>query len=382
MKFILIYTQLFFMAFVSMAQVSPWKFVPTSVKHTINISSAHITVDNVSIQAGDIVGVFYDSSGQLACGGYAVWPATKITAYGNDSVVTNGFAINEPFQFKIWEKNNNCIVDTGTIIQFQYIPGTFNDSIFFKSNGTSKLITLNGSKKQIYYSKNNYCLGDPDPLPIKKGAIPDVTYSSQTGLNIDVNTGKINIAASTPGTYTVYFHTSLCLKANSFMVKIKLNLDDLGVTVVKSTCTTDGQVTIDENTILCGVTRYQIRIRNVINGQNIFPTGPTTSLADGTYELFITDTNLAEVKWVNSLVVTKECKDLILAPNSTTGRASTYFISQQGKARIYDRFGLLRKEMSIPANWDATDNSGNQVAMGEYVIICNESEQIVITVIK
>ena len=382
MKFILLYISLVFVTFFSLAQTPPWKYVPTTKNHNINISAANVTVDNAPLEAGDLIGAFYDSSGQLACGGYVAWPSAQLIAYGDDSGIPNGFSVNEPFKFKIWKKNENCIIDTGTIIQFQYQPGIYDDSVFFKVNGKSKLITLNGSKKEIYYAKTNYCLGDPDPFPVKKGIIPDAVYSSQSGLSINPVTGQINIAASLPGTYTVFFQTSLCLKANSFLVKIKLNIDNLGVNVIKSTCTAKGQVMIDENTIQCGNPPYQYRLRNIITGQDMISSVNTISeVNDGTYKLYINDNNHQEVEWMNSLLITKECKDLIIAPNST-GQASSYFISSQGKAKIYDRFGILKKEMAVPANWDATDDSGNQVPMGEYIIICNESEHTSITVIK
>ena len=366
-----------------MAQVEPWTVAPTGITHTISIKTANISVDNVPIKKGDVIGLFYDSVGYLACGGYAAWPSANIIAYGDNSGTPNGFTAGQTFQFKIWEKSENCIIDSGTIIQFQYVPGTYDDSIFFKPNGSSKLITLNGSKKQIYYAQNSYCLGDADPLPIKKGTISDVTYSSQMGLSLDPNTGKINIAASTPGTYTIYFHTSLCLKANSFMVKIKLNLDNMGVNIAKSGCTTKGQITIDESTIGCGNPPYQFRLKNILTGQNTTTASNNfPDLNDGTYELYVNDANGEEVKWNNSVNITKECKDLIIAPNSATGQASSYYIPYKGQARIYDRFGFLKKEMSIPADWDATDNTGTLLPMGEYIIICNENERIVVTVIK
>ena len=387
MKTILIILQFFFAAAFASAQVVPWNYTNTGIVHTINISSANIMVDSIDhapIQAGDAIGVFYDSLGYLACGGYSIWPASEIKAYGDNSGEPNGFLYNQQFMFKIWSKQRNCVVDSGTTVQYQYQPPTYNDSAYFKGNGgTSKLITLMGAQRRVYYAKTSYCAGDPNPSPLGS-IIPDLSFSSQAGLVINPSTGQINIAASTAGTYTVYFHTSLCLRSNSFRLTIKLNLDNLNVSITKSTCTENGQVQIDPSTIICGTAPYIYKLRNVLTGAELQQTNLPlfTDVEDATYELLIRDANAEEARWPQTIVVSKNCKDLMIAPNSPNGQFATYYIPYQGSAKIYDRYGLLKKEMSIPADWDATDNSGNQVAMGQYVIICNEERQIVVTVIK
>ena len=385
MKSLITILLLFSLTLVTQGQTVPWAVTPTTESHSVNISDASITVDNNPLETGDAIGLFYDSLGFLACGGYAVWPSAQIIAYGDDSGEPNGFSsagLGEPFKFKIWKKRGNCVVDSGTIVQFQYLPPTFNDSIYFKVNGTSKMITLNGARKEIYYPQTHYCTGDPDPLPVKVGNIPDVTYSSQAGLSLNPTTGQINIAASQPGSYTIFFQTSLCLLQQSFEVKVKLNIDNLHTSVTKSTCTSPGQLFIDPGTVQCGTAPLEYKLKNILNGQETTSSSNVISkLPDAAYELYVKDANGDEVKYHTPVIISKDCKDLILAPNST-GESSTFFIPYEGKARIYDRFGQLTKEVTIPSEWDATDNSGNLVPMGQYVIICNEEKQIVITVIK
>lgn len=387
MKTILVVLHFFFAAAFAPAQVVPWSYTNTGIVHTIHISSATIFTDSIAntpIQPGDAVGVFYDSLGYLACGGYSIWPATEIKAYGDNSGEPNGFLFNQQFMFKIWSKQRNCIIDSGSTVKYQYMPPTYNDSAYFKgAGGSSKLILLMGAQRHVYYAKSNFCAGDPNPSPLGS-TIPGLTYSSQAGLVINSTTGQINVAASTPGSYTVYFNTPLCMRSYSFPITIKLNLDKLSVNVTKSTCTEGGEVQIDPNTILCGTAPYLYKLRNVITGAELKQTNiPVfTNVEDATYELLIRDANAEEVKWFKTIVISKNCKDLLISPNSPNGQFATYYIPYQGNAKIYDRFGLLKKEMSIPADWDATDNSGNQVAMGQYVIICNEEKQIVVTVIK
>jgi hypothetical protein len=155
------------------------------------------------------------------------------------------------------------------------------------------------------------------------------------------------------------------------------------VQTTSSTCTEKGRLQIDENSILCGTSPYQYRLRNIVTGQEIISSNASiTEIPDASYELYIKDATGTESKWLNTILITKECQDLIISPNSTNPQFTSYYIPYEGKARIYDRFGLLKKELSIPGNWDATDNSGNLVPMGQYVIICNEDKQIVVSVIK
>jgi hypothetical protein len=369
------------MAFGVAGQTVPWVVTPTSVSHTVSIGNANITVDNNVLQAGDVVGLFYDSLGTLACGGYAVWPSAEIISYGDDSGEPNGFLLNEPFKFKIWKKNDNCIIDSGSMVQFKYEPPIYKDSIFFKSNGMSKIITLNGSKKEIYYNKKSYCSLDPNPLPIKKGTVSDVVYSSQPGLVLNSSTGQINIAASLPGTYTIYFQTTLCLLSESFTVRIKFNIEDLVTTIKLPTCTEKGNLKIDESSILCGVPPYEYRIKNISSEEEINSfSSQINNIPEGAYELFVKDGTGTELKLPRIVSFEKECKDLIIAPYSDNN--TSYFIPFGGTAKIYDRFGLLKKEMEIPADWNATDNSGSLVPAGQYLIICNDKKQIVVTVIK
>jgi hypothetical protein len=387
MKIVFTFLLFFSAVMFSAAQVVPWKYNSTSISHRIYIGDANITIDNVPFKSGDAIGVFYDSLGYIACGGYAIWPATQIIAYGNDSGGNpNGFSsagLGEPFYLKLWDKQRNCVVDSGTIVQFQALQPLFPDSAYFQPNGSSKLTRVNGVNKKVSYAKTNYCATDADPLPVIVGTIPDLLFLSQPGLALNATTGQINIAASTPGTYTVYFNTSLCLVFNSMRITIKMTLENLNVNVAKSTCTEKGQLTLDAATIVCGTAPYQFRLHNLLNGQEtINNTGLFADVDDAVYELYVKDANNEEQKWSRTIKVEKECKDLIIAPNGPSGQASTYFIPYEGKAKIYDRYGSLKKEMSIPGDWDATDNTGNLVAMGQYIIICNENQQIVVTVIK
>jgi len=69
------------------------------------------------------------------------------------------------------------------------------------------------------YSSGTYCPASPDPTPVKN--VPGTFSASPAGLTIDPNTGKITIATSTLGNYTVSF-TSTGVCAGTTFAKIAI----------------------------------------------------------------------------------------------------------------------------------------------------------------
>lgn len=87
----------------------PWKYINTGSNHTILIpNNDPVLLNNDSLAEGDYIGVFYDSLGKLACGGYVEWHidtiATAVSAWGEDAGL-DGFANGETFKWKIWDSS-------------------------------------------------------------------------------------------------------------------------------------------------------------------------------------------------------------------------------------------------------------------------------------
>jgi hypothetical protein len=128
-----------------LAQTKPdWKVNPNLAgsNHTIVIPlDANPKVNGVPLQAGDYIGVFYDSLGiKFACGGFKMWEGDKniaISALGDD-IFTNdkkeGFSANENFVWKVWKKSNNQIYDVA--VQFK------SGQVVYTPNGTSIIQSL------------------------------------------------------------------------------------------------------------------------------------------------------------------------------------------------------------------------------------------------
>lgn len=125
-----------------------WKYTITGTNHIILVPlSVNPSINDTAIAKGDYIGVFFDSSGTLACGGYAVWDGTRnisVTAWGDDKSTSNvkeGFGDNEDFNWKIWQKKTNRTFSaSATYTVNSQIP---NGSTFV-SNGISSLNTLKG----------------------------------------------------------------------------------------------------------------------------------------------------------------------------------------------------------------------------------------------
>ncbi len=194
-----------------------WNYGITATNHTILIPDfANYDFDGNTIQVGDYVGVFYDSIGILACGGYHVWTGAtaSLTAWGAD-VGNDGFAAAETFKWKIWRVAAETEYSaTATYIQPPVMPNTGT----FTVNGMSGLESLSA----ITLSNQNLLLAqgwsiissfivpaDPDMSSVFAPVVNDLVivkdgygnpYWPQFGINaigdIDATQGyQINMAA-------------------------------------------------------------------------------------------------------------------------------------------------------------------------------------------
>jgi hypothetical protein len=120
--------------------IVPWFFANTGIIHNIIIpETAALTIDGNQISIGDYIGVFYDSLGFLACGGFSMWAGTSIVlpTYG-ESLGNDGYSQNEEFKWKIWTPNNNMEYDA----QATYNTNNYPNSNTFATNGLSGLEEL------------------------------------------------------------------------------------------------------------------------------------------------------------------------------------------------------------------------------------------------
>ena len=128
----------------------PWSFEPTNTNHTLIIpSSCSIDINNVALEEGDYLGVFYDLLGMAKCAGFARYTPSEnlyVSAWGADAnQLMGGFGPGEKFQWRVWDASANqefCVIAGYNFAQFT------NDSVFV-ANGISGLASLSASPLAI-----------------------------------------------------------------------------------------------------------------------------------------------------------------------------------------------------------------------------------------
>lgn len=187
------------------------------------------------------------------------------------------------------------------------------------------------------------------------------------------------------GSYSVKVSSAdLCTGIDTIQIQsYQLDLSKLKPQLINADCKNQGQILIDETSIEQGLKPYEYTLTNLHTQSSIKSTSTMMHVNDGAYQLSIKDKNGCAMAYSGAIEIsrTDDCNYPILAPNST-GALATIFIPHAGIAKIYDKNGVLQKQLSVPAHWDGTDENGHQVKMGDYYIICDDHENIIVTVIR
>ncbi len=153
----------------------PWFYTNTGTSHTCIVQlSVNPAIDGMPITVGDYIGVFYDSSGVMACAGYERWTDSSnvaIAAFGNDATtsVQEGLASGEVLKWKIWRGSDNRTF-TGRAL---YVPpgglgGIVTDTSKFSPNGISAIATLTASVSSVtsqeFPTQNTLMQNYPNPF--------------------------------------------------------------------------------------------------------------------------------------------------------------------------------------------------------------------------
>jgi hypothetical protein len=133
-----------------------WSYANTGRNHTIIIPKTVKTeFEAAQLGMGDVVGVFFDSCGTLACAGSAPWSGTSstaIAAFGDDPTTVNkdGFAEGEELHWKIWRQNDGHIFEAyATYSVPAGSEGLVTDTGAYATNGISMIVSFLGSTSGI-----------------------------------------------------------------------------------------------------------------------------------------------------------------------------------------------------------------------------------------
>ena len=143
-----------------------WNYSINSANHVILLQQNTITVNGQPLDAGDYIGVFYDSLGTSACGGYIAWDGsnTAITAWGAQNSQVNGFASGEEFSFKVYKAAEQMVVDMTPTFA-----AGFSHIGYYSPNGLSGLQSLTGTmtyQMTPVEISESFVLTQPDALHV------------------------------------------------------------------------------------------------------------------------------------------------------------------------------------------------------------------------
>lgn len=124
---------------------------------------------------------------------------------------------------------------TGAINMASSTPGTYTVTYTIPANGacpqfqTTASFVLNAPPSaSIAYTGSPYCVNGGTATVTRTGSVGGV-YSSTTGLSIDANTGAVNLAASTPGVYTVTYSIAAAGGCPAFSTTTSITINSLSV---------------------------------------------------------------------------------------------------------------------------------------------------------
>ncbi|MCG8475090.1 MAG: gliding motility-associated C-terminal domain-containing protein, partial [Cytophagales bacterium] len=100
---------------------------------------------------------------------------------------------------------------TGEVPLLAYSPGTY--TVNYRTSGPCpsqsgfNLTLAPPDDARFSYPSLFYCTRETDPLPQIQG-VPGGTFTASSGLSIDANTGRVDLSASSDGSYTVRYTTA------------------------------------------------------------------------------------------------------------------------------------------------------------------------------
>ncbi len=172
-----------------------------------------------------------------------------------------------------------------------------------------------------------------------------------------------------------------CLSSDSVYVEfLPLKIEMLDFTVTDADCWTEGAVQINSLITSKNVPEDQQHLVNVLTATYV---SDLNNISEGVYRLEVSDSHDCTDQSEEKIVVKQKCIEdyPVFSPNQD-GLEDEYFIPHEGSIKIFNRNGTLLNEFDTPAYWDGTDFSGNQLPMGNYIIVTDNNKPVNITLVR
>jgi hypothetical protein len=426
----------------SFAQGVPWMLEGVvSVNNSKLIINCKPYVDNQLLSNGDYIGVF-DSIGR--CYGLQVWQDSglnKIALNGSNGT-DSGLLYGSKYSIKVWLRNEDCIVDkisqvlsTDSLIYrndslpeitnlyfekysinypkqdfcinasnkitpvFNYKPTdwTFTASNFIAIDSATGIIDPLRSQPGIYniqVNANNKCMVSnnldvtlrdyPRPhLPDTVICNDSITIDSPAGYSNVVwsngtNASSINVGGATNVSYTV---TNEFGCSNSDTIRInKITLKRVDYSTINADCDKKGRLSVTNQELDYGLPPYTYSLKNIVDNSVV---SDMENVPEGVYNVNVINSNGCELKYNANIVLEKDClNDIPVFTPNADGLDDTFFISLEGKIKIFDRSGKLKRQLDGPAYFDGNDDGGTPLPMGTYLLVTGNGKTVTLTIVK
>ncbi len=292
--------------------------------------------------------------------------SSEIICPGDSVVLT----MNNPSPDFIWFDSTNTL--TKTI----YDPGIYTARVFEACSFTDSIEIKGPDLPETEFTITDECTGTRVTVNNRK---PGLSYR----WNNNVPGDELFIDSSGRAWVNVT-DTNHCSRTDSVFIAYQpLSLTDLSYSTHEATCTGPGKIILDTNTIT-GSGPYLFESINIETNEYVTFNNPVLLLPPGTYQVKIEDRNECIQTLNEHLKIDKtpeNCEDIIITPDGD-GFDDFYYIDCPGTAKIYGRTGKLLSELQGPAEWHGTDENGQTLPFGSYMLICNGREVINVTIIQ
>lgn len=424
------------------AQDVPW-LTPSVSLNAVPLSINCIPrADGQSLREGDYIGIFNE---QNRCFGLARWKDTidfKITVYGSDGTI-DGFNAGEKLAFKIWLSGEDCILEKVSqvasdnplvfsnavtnrinVLDFERLAVSYPvenycmnegillpemnytaDDLHFTSTSGINLNLTSGAIDPLRSSPGTYaidmnsgtCLTNNKltltlkDFPRLSSPLPDTVMCGEEPLEISLADQYTSVQWSTGATTprveldepaNIWYRVANsqgCSNADTFVIR-QIAIKKLEYIVDKADCYRKGRITIGESYIENGRAPYTFLLSSQLEN---LEQDELSEVAEGVYTMEVMNANGCILRHSQKIIVEKDClNDVPVFTPNDDGLDDRYFINLEGRIKIFDRNGTLKRRLTAPCYFDGNDESGSPLPMGIYMVTSEKGEKVELTIIR
>ena len=424
------------------AQDVPWLSPSVSLNAVPLAINCIPRADGQSLQDGDYIGIFNE---QNRCFGLARWKDTidfKITVYGSDGTI-DGFNAGEKLALKIWLRDEDCTIEKISqvasdnplvfsnavtnrinVLNFERLSVSYPAEGYCMNEGIL-LPDMNYTADDLHFTSTsginlNLASGAIDPLRSSPGTyaidmnsgtcltnnkltltlkdfprllapLPDTVLCGNEPLEITLtdqfsavqwSTGATSTQVNLTEPATVWYRVTNslgCGNADTFHIK-QIAIKKLEYIVDKADCYRKGRITIGESYIENGRTPYSFILSSQLENRE---QDDLSDVPEGVYTMEVMNANGCILRHSQKIIVEKDClNDVPVFTPNDDGQDDRYFINLEGRIKIFDRNGTLKRRLTAPCYFDGNDESGSPLPMGVYMVTSEKGETVELTSIR